>query len=235
MTSTSRSGLRISRPRRSRRILRRCHSAATRAVDVRWVNTDISGGNYTSGTATSHSIVSDNGAFHHVGHARRQRDLLTRAQRGQQLPVLLRDPSEHGRDHHRQSVSRATACRMTRTMVFRIGAHGDEGLVHPHTYMLRCVPGAICARAPTSPASRARSASPRADTTRSGRKPGAAPESRQRNGPQAACLGGTPGLSTNSGRMPAPSRRCTAVFGANPTSVKRRRRSTWPPCCGYSD
>jgi plastocyanin len=35
----------------------------TASVDVRWVNTDISGGNYTSGTATSHSIVSDNGAF----------------------------------------------------------------------------------------------------------------------------------------------------------------------------
>lgn len=33
------------------------------SVDVRWVNTDISGGNYTNGTATSHSIVSDNGAF----------------------------------------------------------------------------------------------------------------------------------------------------------------------------
>jgi plastocyanin len=33
------------------------------SVDVRWVNTDISGGNYTNGTATNHSIVSDNGAF----------------------------------------------------------------------------------------------------------------------------------------------------------------------------
>jgi plastocyanin len=32
-------------------------------VAVRWVNTDITGGDYTSGTATSHNIASDNGAF----------------------------------------------------------------------------------------------------------------------------------------------------------------------------
>ena len=33
------------------------------SVTVRWVNSDISGGNYTSGTATTHNIASDNGAF----------------------------------------------------------------------------------------------------------------------------------------------------------------------------
>src|SRR5437879_2603188 len=33
------------------------------SVTVRWVNTDISGGDYTTGTATSHNIVSDNSAF----------------------------------------------------------------------------------------------------------------------------------------------------------------------------
>ena len=33
------------------------------SVTVRWVNSDISGGNYTSGTATIHNIASDNGAF----------------------------------------------------------------------------------------------------------------------------------------------------------------------------
>jgi plastocyanin len=33
------------------------------SVAVRWVNGDISGGDYTSGTATVHNIVSDNGAF----------------------------------------------------------------------------------------------------------------------------------------------------------------------------
>lgn len=33
------------------------------SVTVRWVNTDISGGDYTVGTATSHNITSDNGAF----------------------------------------------------------------------------------------------------------------------------------------------------------------------------
>jgi plastocyanin len=33
------------------------------SVTVRWVNSDITGGNYTSGTATSHNITSDNGAF----------------------------------------------------------------------------------------------------------------------------------------------------------------------------
>jgi plastocyanin len=32
-------------------------------VTVRWVNSDISGGDYTVGTATSHNIASDNGAF----------------------------------------------------------------------------------------------------------------------------------------------------------------------------
>jgi plastocyanin len=30
---------------------------------VRWVNKDISGGDYAQGTATSHNITSDNGAF----------------------------------------------------------------------------------------------------------------------------------------------------------------------------
>ena len=33
------------------------------SATVRWVNSDISGGNYTSGTATTHNIASDNGAF----------------------------------------------------------------------------------------------------------------------------------------------------------------------------
>ena len=33
------------------------------SVTVRWVNTDISGGDYTSGTATNHNITSDNDAF----------------------------------------------------------------------------------------------------------------------------------------------------------------------------
>lgn len=33
------------------------------SVTVRWVNTDISGGDYTSGTATNHNITSDNGGF----------------------------------------------------------------------------------------------------------------------------------------------------------------------------
>src|SRR3954470_14491150 len=33
------------------------------SVTVRWINKDISGGDYAQGTATSHSIVSDNGAF----------------------------------------------------------------------------------------------------------------------------------------------------------------------------
>lgn len=33
------------------------------SVAVRWVNGDISGGDYTTGTATAHTIVSDNGAF----------------------------------------------------------------------------------------------------------------------------------------------------------------------------
>jgi plastocyanin len=33
------------------------------SVTVRWVNKDISGGDYTQGTATTHSIASDNGAF----------------------------------------------------------------------------------------------------------------------------------------------------------------------------
>ena len=33
------------------------------SVTVRWVNTDIVGGDYTSGTPTSHNITSDNGAF----------------------------------------------------------------------------------------------------------------------------------------------------------------------------
>lgn len=32
-------------------------------VTVRWVNTDVTGGNYVSGTATDHNIESDNGAF----------------------------------------------------------------------------------------------------------------------------------------------------------------------------
>jgi plastocyanin len=33
------------------------------SVTVRWVNSDISGGNYSTGTATIHNITSDNGAF----------------------------------------------------------------------------------------------------------------------------------------------------------------------------
>jgi plastocyanin len=35
----------------------------TSSVSVRWVNQDISGGGYASGTATVHNITSDNGAF----------------------------------------------------------------------------------------------------------------------------------------------------------------------------
>jgi plastocyanin len=30
---------------------------------VRWLNKDISGGDYTTGTATSHTIMSDDGSF----------------------------------------------------------------------------------------------------------------------------------------------------------------------------
>jgi plastocyanin len=33
------------------------------SVSVRWVNKDISGGSYATGTTTSHNIASDNGAF----------------------------------------------------------------------------------------------------------------------------------------------------------------------------
>jgi plastocyanin len=33
------------------------------SVTVRWVNKDITGGDYASGTATVHNITSDNGAF----------------------------------------------------------------------------------------------------------------------------------------------------------------------------
>ena len=33
------------------------------SVSVRWVNQDISGGDYTMGTAVVHNITSDNGAF----------------------------------------------------------------------------------------------------------------------------------------------------------------------------
>lgn len=33
------------------------------SVSVRWINQDISGGDYTSGTATAHNITSDNGRF----------------------------------------------------------------------------------------------------------------------------------------------------------------------------
>lgn len=33
------------------------------SVAIRWLNGDISGGDYTTGTATAHTIVSDNGAF----------------------------------------------------------------------------------------------------------------------------------------------------------------------------
>jgi len=32
-------------------------------VTLRWVNQDISGGDYTTGTAVTHQIMSDNGAF----------------------------------------------------------------------------------------------------------------------------------------------------------------------------
>ena len=37
--------------------------AGNPSVTVRWVNKDISGGDYAQGSATSHSIVSDNGSF----------------------------------------------------------------------------------------------------------------------------------------------------------------------------
>ncbi len=33
------------------------------SVTVRWINQDISGGDYTTGTAVTHRIMSDNGAF----------------------------------------------------------------------------------------------------------------------------------------------------------------------------
>lgn len=33
------------------------------SVTVRWVNKDITGGDYVAGTATTHNIASDNGAF----------------------------------------------------------------------------------------------------------------------------------------------------------------------------
>ena len=33
------------------------------SISVRWVNKDISGGDYAGGTATVHNIASDNGAF----------------------------------------------------------------------------------------------------------------------------------------------------------------------------
>ena len=33
------------------------------SVSVRWVNKDITGGNYSSGSATVHNITSDNAAF----------------------------------------------------------------------------------------------------------------------------------------------------------------------------
>ena len=33
------------------------------SVTLRWVNKDITGGDYVAGTATSHNIASDNGAF----------------------------------------------------------------------------------------------------------------------------------------------------------------------------
>jgi plastocyanin len=32
-------------------------------ISVRWINQDISGGDYTTGTAVTHQIMSDNGAF----------------------------------------------------------------------------------------------------------------------------------------------------------------------------
>lgn len=38
------------------------------SATVRWINGDISGGDYTQGTATVHSIVSDNGAFANSGN-----------------------------------------------------------------------------------------------------------------------------------------------------------------------
>jgi len=38
------------------------------SVTVRWVNTDITGGDYTSGTATTHNITSDNGSFSPSGN-----------------------------------------------------------------------------------------------------------------------------------------------------------------------
>ncbi len=37
--------------------------AGASSISVRWINQDISGGDYTQGTATAHNIVSDNGAF----------------------------------------------------------------------------------------------------------------------------------------------------------------------------
>ena len=37
--------------------------AGNPSVTVRWVNSDISGGDYSSGTATIHNITSDNAAF----------------------------------------------------------------------------------------------------------------------------------------------------------------------------
>jgi plastocyanin len=37
------------------------------SVTVRWVNKDITGGNYSNGTATAHNITSDNGAFQPSG------------------------------------------------------------------------------------------------------------------------------------------------------------------------
>ena len=38
------------------------------SVSVRWVNKDISGGDYTQGSATVHNITSDNGAFTSSGN-----------------------------------------------------------------------------------------------------------------------------------------------------------------------
>jgi plastocyanin len=38
------------------------------SVTVRWINGDISGGDYTMGTATVHNITSDNGAFPSSGN-----------------------------------------------------------------------------------------------------------------------------------------------------------------------
>jgi plastocyanin len=37
------------------------------SVTVRWVNKDITGGDYTNGSATSHNITSDNGSFQASG------------------------------------------------------------------------------------------------------------------------------------------------------------------------